>query len=329
MITAIIPIDLARRPFDIINKANLISQSAEKQNIKIIYGHNDRNTIFDRLFKQKISKSKASTIRTVKLKNTAINTAKMRNIAFDDIDTEYMLLLDVDIYPEFSLYFKYLNKMKNGDKPFYIFPCLYLTQYGTKKLARNKTNVDELSDLFFSFSRKEFLHLASPSSITLLKTKDYKKINGFNENYEGHGFEDFDFLLRLAKLHKINFEHSDLIVNRTARSPLFALGFRKYIGELCLDLLLEKDLTFHMFHTKDNNLNYYSNRNSNFEKFRLIHGKHLDQDAYSNPDLITSFLIQCSNRGIEVQDYSILFENKPGHIDRYDSLRKKIRFLFK
>jgi predicted glycosyltransferase involved in capsule biosynthesis len=54
---------------------------------------------------------------------------------------------------------------------------------------------------FFDFSRKEFLHLASPSSITILKSDDYRMIKGFDERFRGHGYEDFDFLIRLYELH--------------------------------------------------------------------------------------------------------------------------------
>lgn len=328
MISAIIPIDLARRPLDIIKKAKFIAECAEKNNISIIFGHNDRNSIYDNYFKTSIKKHDSSRVISIRSKKSNINTSKLRNIACHSVDTDFTLLLDVDIHPDFSVYFKYLNKIKNGDKNFYIFPCLYLTKYGSKMISKNKIDRAEMTERYYSYSRKEFLHLASPSSITLLKTEDYHKLNGFNEDYEGHGFEDFDFLIRLAKLHTINLQYEDFIVNKTARSPLFALGFRKYIGALCLELLLEKDLAFHIHHSKCNTLDYYSSRECNYEKFRLIHGDELNKNIYSHPDLINEFLVQCSMRGVEVKEYSILFENKPGHIDRYDSLKKKLRFLF-
>lgn len=41
------------------------------------------------------------------------------------------------------------------------------------------------------------MHLASPSSITILKSADYETLHGFDESFRGHGYEDFDFLVRL------------------------------------------------------------------------------------------------------------------------------------
>jgi len=329
MITAIIPIDLARRPFDIIKKAELIARHAKKENIKIVFGHNDRGTIYDYLFFKKIKQYKSVKIKSVKSKSQAINSSRLRNVAFQEVSTEFLLLLDVDIYPDFHIYFKYLKNIKNGIKPFYIFPCMYLTKYGSNKLLKNKSTTKELTNKFYAYSRKEFLHLASPSSITLMRSSDYLKLNGFNESYEGHGFEDFDFLIKLGRLYEIDFNHDDLLINKTARSPLFAVGFRKYLGELCLEILFEKDITFHLFHPKHNNKNYYSNRNINLEKFRSNYGLNLDSNTYSKPTLINDFLDICVKNGVEPHEYSILFENKPGHIDRYDTLRKKIRFLIK
>ncbi|WP_312239658.1 galactosyltransferase-related protein [Pantoea sp.] len=329
MITAIIPIDLSRRSKDITSRALLLSEYYEKTNIKIIYGVNNRNTRQDKKFLKAIQKFKNTTVNIINSNSTLVNTSLLRNVAFEGVKTKYTLLLDVDIYPEKEIFYKYLTKLEQGKSSFYILPCLYLTRYGSNILLKKRKKTYELKEDFFNFSRKEFLHLASPSSITLLKTSDYQILKGFNENFEGHGYEDFDFLIRLAKLHnRISFD-SDFIVDKPARSPLFATGFRKHLGKLCLEQLLEKDMVMHVFHSKNDINDYYSRRQQNFIEFKCKHGLNLSERVYSEPSLLNLFLSSIYDKHIDVTGYSILFENKPGHIDRYDTFKRKMRFLFK
>lgn len=328
MLTAIIPIDLKRRSKDLIKKAITLAEVAQENNIRTIFGHNDRCTKYDTDLINKLKKFPLTKVRSVKKTSEKINSSILRNIAFELVETDYIILLDVDIYPDFELFTKYTKKIKNGIKPFFVLPCLYLTELGTQSLNKGKLSTIDLKKRFFSFSRKEFLHLASPSSITILKCKDYKKIGGFNDNYCGHGYEDFDFLVRLYQLHNLLQKPNDFLIDRSARAPLFAMGFRRYLGEHCLEVLIEKDMAFHLYHSKDNSESYYQARNENYKEFVKSHNFGIDNSLNLPQTLLIPFIYLCTDKGLSVHDYAILFDNKPGHIDRFDTLRRRLKFIF-
>lgn len=326
-LTAIVPIDLSQRPLDILKKALRLAKSAAQNKVNIIFGHNNRNRPSDLIFTQLIKKYPTCVVATSAQRTANINSSSLRNAAYTHVKTPYIVLLDVDIWPDFALLKKYKTKVADGQKPYFLLPCLYLTAKGSKDLTRKKLGISELKKRYFNFSRKEFLHLASPSSVTIMKSEDYKSLGGFDIGYEGHGYEDFDFLVRLAKMHHMISPAGDMMLNRVARSPLFAVGFRRYLGESCIQALLEKDLVFHLHHEKPKKSKYHDARSDNFARFQLSNEKLIEGRPSSEPTLITRFVSACVESGSNVSDYSILFDNKPGHIDRYDTFRRRLRFL--
>lgn len=330
MLTAIVPLDLNRRPKDLIRKIKYLSNLAERNEFKVFFGHNDRGSKYDLYVKKFVEKFKFIKIKSKCFSGIDINAAQLRNLAFEFVTTEYIVLLDADIYLEISLLNHYKNKIARHEKPFYIIPCLYLTKYGTRKLTLGAVSAQELKENYFNFSRREFLHLASPSSIVILRSDAYRAIGGFCTRYHGHGYEDFDFLIKLAEHYSLLDVRSDFMDERYSRSPLFAVGFKRYLGELCLDVLLDKTMLLHLYHKKDSRDSYYVSRKSNYNIFLercLSINKKSNSNTTSDSTLINKFVSLCNANGKNIHDYSIFFENKPGHIDRYDSLIKKIKFL--
>lgn len=326
-ITIIVPLDLAQRPVDILKKAHRLAKATEAAKLTIIFGHNDRGSFFDRLLKHLLAKFIHTQIISDNSGDAEVNTSHLRNVAFDNVITEFLVLLDVDIWPDLRLIEKYRLKVANNEKPYYMLPCLYLTKRGSKDLTDFKTTTDDLKSRFFRFSRKEFLHLASPSSVTVMKSKDYSAIGRFNASYYGHGYEDFDFMMRLAKHHQKLDNAPDMLLDKTARSPLFSVGFRRYLGAPCLEALLEKDIVFHLHHKKPSNENYSAARTRNYEKFKNLHEHSVGGVGNDDPTLITTFAKLCIEKQKDISEFSIYFDNKPGHIDRFDSFRRRLRFL--
>lgn len=326
-LTAIIPIDLSQRSSDIIPKAMRLAEAADRVGAKIVFGHHDRSSSADEQFTASMRKLANVTVASDRLQSQAINMSAMRNLAFQKVKTPYLLLLDVDIWPAFDLIEQYLKKIEEGHGPFYMLPCLYLTRAGSSELIKSKTDTRSLLEKFFKFSRKEFLHLASPSSVTILKSCDYCELEGFDENFTGHGYEDFDFLMRLAAKYELLPPAPDILEDKVARSPLFAVGFRRYLGETCLDALLAKDFVFHLYHEKPRKSPYYAARPSNYALFRERHLHRIGSVAPDDSTLISAFSRLCHEKKKDIHDLSILYDNKPGHIDRFDTFRRRLRFL--
>ncbi|GAB51202.1 galactosyltransferase-related protein [Atlantibacter hermannii] len=331
LLTILIPIDLRYRKKDILEKAKKFAFEANKHNIKLIFGVSADDTS-KKIFFTEVMRNYANVEILFSQKiSINVNTSLLRNLAFTNCKTKYIALFDVDIFPDMALIIKYLQLISSKKKPFYIIPCLYLTSFGSLALMEGKITINELKEKYFAYSRKEFLHLASPSSLTIMSAKDYAAIHGFDTCFEGHGYEDFDFLIRLCEYHGLLNDTYDLLVENTSRSPLFYVGYRKHLGKLCFDSLLEKDIAFHIFHQKNDINDYHLMREKNRLLFQKKHRGFYKKDnisARDNDYSLIDFIEHCKKNNYDLRNYSILFEDKPGHIDRYDTFRKKIKFLF-
>lgn len=329
-LTAIVPLDLEFRAKDILAKARLMAELCHGSSLKIVFAHNDRKTAADAQLKQSLRDINNVSLISGHFYEGTVNSGLLRNIAFEAVQTEHLVLLDVDLWLDLNILSKYLAKIIKNEESFTIIPCLYLSEAGSRSLVSREKSTNLLKEQYFSFSRKEFLHLANPSSIVILRSDDYKILNGFDVTFAGHGYEDFDFLLRLAVLRSKISPALDFFENATMRAPLFAQGFRREIGRFCLTPLLDKDFFLHIFHQKPNeSALYYSLRQKNYIYFCEKHKAFVDGERPVDPTLMTDFINLCSSTERRVQDYSIYFENKPGHVDRYDTFRKRLKFLFK
>lgn len=326
-ITVIVPVDLSQRPIDILSKAVRISEAAEKSRIPVIFSLNDQGTRHDIRFKKIIQKYATVTVVAANYYSGAVNPSLLRNRAVDTVSTEFITLLDVDIWPDFSIIAKYKCDIAQKKWPFYFLPCMYLTARGTNDLCKGRITPEILKEKYFAFSRKEFLHLANPSSITIMRTQDYEEIGGFDESYSGHGYEDFDFMMRLAKRHGMLRPCKDMMTNKSARSPLFTSGFRRALGRLSIDALLEKDFVFHLYHDRPSAASYNEHRKTNYSRFTETHND--DWGDATSKSLMEEFIEACRLSRKSFEDYSAFFENKPGHIDRFDTFKRRLRFLLK
>jgi predicted glycosyltransferase involved in capsule biosynthesis len=258
-----------------------------------------------------------------------INNSLLRNRALKLVKTPVSMLLDADLFPDQALFFKCAQRVLRGDSPLIILPCLYLSKMGSQWLLSGKESRESLVHRYLAFERAPFLHIASPSSAIFFRTEEYWRIGGFDEAYVGHGYEDFDFMLRLAIEHKLIEPAPDMLDGETCRSPILATGFRKYLGRLSLPHLLNKEIVFHLYHRKIHQENYYQLRKANFLRFQKKHQSLVTMGNSSKllTGLEIDFFKLCNDRNLSPRDYSILLDNRPGYVDRLDSIGKRIKFL--
>jgi len=328
--TAIVPIDLVTRPEDILRKSLLLAEAFSSHGAKIVFAHNDRGMKGDKRFIRALGSGQFDgiTVQSGPFYDGVVNPSLLRNIAAPLVTTEVMLLLDVDIWPDMELFQRYANAVDRADAPFYMLPCLYLTKLGSEKVVRGELPIASLKEQYYRFSRKYFLHLASPSSVTFMTLAAYQELNGFDERYAGHGYEDFDFMIRLALHYKVINKTADFMVNAVARSPLFAKGYRRELGRLVLPALMKKDLVYHLFHQRGERVDYSRQREQNFKLFQTKNASEPNSGLPADSTLLTAFVTAVGESGGDVADYGIYFENKPGHVDRFDTFRRRLRFLF-
>jgi len=257
----------------------------------------------------------------------------LRNAAMRQVETPLTLLLDADLYLHPRVLAKVAASVQSNERPFRILPCLYLSRRGSKKLICRKIDADALFSEYLNFKRASFLHLALPSSVTVFRTDDFERVGGFDCGFSGHGYEDFDFLIRLAWLHEQIPKSQDLLINNPTRSTLLSTGFRAHLARLALPELFDGNVAFHIWHATERDA-YYDARSSNEISFKeKIAAQLLEKKFDCTPTfnyefpLIDWWIDLCRQRNVDVLKYSVLFDNHPGHVDRFDTSLRRLKFL--
>ncbi|EAL7930440.1 capsular biosynthesis protein, partial [Campylobacter coli] len=92
--SVIIPIDLDLRPFDILKKVKSILKRSSDE-VEIVFGHNDRGSIFDKYLKR-ITKKNNVKLVSGKFYTRLICQSLLRNRAVEQCSSEFIYLMDVD-----------------------------------------------------------------------------------------------------------------------------------------------------------------------------------------------------------------------------------------
>jgi predicted glycosyltransferase involved in capsule biosynthesis len=336
MISAIVPVDLARRPANLLCRLSSLLDRARAQGLRIVIAHNDRGKTSDRALKKLCAQHRMELVSDAFYAGD-VNAARLRNEAVSHVSTPLTLLLDADIHLEADVLARVATSVLANDKPFQVLPCLYLSRRGSADLLHRRVRADALLSDYLSFRRAPFLHMAIPSSVTVFRTEDYQRAGAFDSGFAGHGYEDLDFLLRLAWLHDEIPRSSGLLTDAPVRAPLLASGFRGELVRLTLPSLLQGHVAFHLWHSTRRDV-YYEARKRNASRFRHKLAAQLpaaDATQGAPPErlafdlsLISAWSDMCRRSNVDANDYSVLFDNRPGHADRLDTPIRRLKFLF-
>ncbi|WP_303215489.1 galactosyltransferase-related protein [Bilophila wadsworthia] len=302
-------IDLKRRPLQLIKRAIYFCRiTAKFDRVNVIISHANRHKLVDKIFIFICARFLHVIIASIDINDNFICNSKLRNNGYKYIKTKYMIICDIDIYPDIELFIYMYDQCKK--ERLSMIPCLYLTKHGTRRFFYEK-KYQKIIDDWLSWYFIDVNHIAIPSSLICINTIDYKEIGGFDEIYTGHGYEDFDFLTRMAVyLNKINIE-SDFFIDKTYVAPLFAQGFRGELAKLCLENLLKKKIAIHLFHKKVKD-DYYKSRINNANIFinkikaLFIFEKKLPLKKYP---LLEKCYELCLKNGNDFSEFSILLKN--------------------
>lgn len=335
MVSIVVIIDLLNHPSDLISRLKKICFTLASTEFKLVVCHRNRSTKFDQELTDFFYMFNTTNVNffSVILDEPNIELSKLRNLAVEQVKTEFVLLIDLDIYPDITLFKNLAEKVLKGDK-FSIAPCIYLTNKGSRPARSLKK--EDLVERCMNFSDDIYMHWAIPSSVMAFRKDDFLSIGGFFEGYLGHGYEDFDFMIRLACHHGALSKTSQLLIDRPYRACLLSEGFRSSLGALCIDNLLEGNIAFHLYHPKDKHSEYYKQRVNN----ALIFNERMQQLITNNrpssksdkqtfvPPLVSTFFQECQRRNIEPSKYYALFDARPRYLLRLRSKWKRLKNLF-
>ncbi|MEG0938547.1 galactosyltransferase-related protein [Comamonas sp.] len=333
-ITLLSLVDFSRRPQQILTRAMNWAEFSVQHQLPLVIGHSHRKSKADQKFLQKIQEYQPLVrVVSVEAESPLPNLAGLRNAGFSLVNTPLLALMDIDIYPDLALVQGLLFLMKRQGARCAMAPCLYLSEKGSKEI-RKYADSKVLWKKYLNFHSAQFMHLAMPSSVILLHAEDYSKIGGFDEEYQGHGFEDFDFMVRLWS-GSIELSKSDISTNDPYRAPMLGYGFRGRLARLCYQSLINDVIAMHIYHPSEKKEKYYQARINNFDLFK----KKVDEFSevcgtlafHQIPENLKNFIQCCDENKVNPEKFQKLFDATPAHMrDKYSFHRilKKLKNKF-
>ena len=312
--TIVTTVDFCFRPLSIFFRAYKFFKNCNNINIQVIVGHANRSKICDFLFLM-MCKKKFKNIHIVSFdfKNVKNNNSILRNISSKEVKTKFIIFSDIDLYFDSDI-IKYVIIDAERNK-FSILPCLYLSKFGTKNFNKDKNRINIINK-WLLWDIRNVLHLAIPSSFICLEKEIFDKIHGFDEKYEGHGYEDFDFMVRLLNYYNCIKFNNKSIIDKTYIAPLFAEGFRADLAAFCIKNIIKKKIVLHLYHKK-NKKTYKSDRDKNRIIFLNKISSMITCEKVENvpvPILISLFYRLCDYYNVDSSSYGVLFFNKPKNL---------------
>ena len=308
-LSIVIPVDLHRRSWDIYKRISTFVKQFSGSNINIILGCNHQPTFWVKLVQKLIQPHANFTLCLVEAE--ACSLAKLRNTALASVQTKFVLFLDIDIYPDINMIKLAYKKTMSNPIHLEMFPCLYLSQKGSKKVKNWETS--EFVKSYYDFRRDLIQHLAFPSSIILTDTQSVHAIQGFDEDYIGHGYEDFDFMLRLFKYKGLIEYTQDILIDEPYLAPLMSTGLRALMAKPFLENLLTSYYFIHVFHKKNKAEDYYQKREINKQVFYAKFERSLiNTQKMDKLDLLQSFFLLFNNEKNSPK-YAVLWAEIEGY----------------
>lgn len=201
---------------------------------------------------------------------------KCRNFGASYANASVLLFLDLDCFISFDSLEKILKLIKiknilNNPNALLVLPVVYLTQEASEILKEYPMDLWDVLIQEDLISGKNFLvKFFAPSSTSSLIINRHKflEIGGNNENFIGHGYEDFDLFVRVLN-SCLKFEKMPLNLNYDSRNWNFYSfkGFRSWFSLLGYELCFYGIYMYHLWHIEPNQNGYMDKKHKNHKLF--------------------------------------------------------------
>lgn len=285
-LSIVIPLDFHRRSWDLYRRVKCFVHTFAGQPVQLIFGCNAAPQFWVKCLQRLTAQH--SNIHVCLVDAEASSLSTLRNAAIAAVKTKYVMFLDIDIVPDLNLVDLAYQQTLNHPKQISMFPCLYLSKQGSKLIYEQ--SAQKFIEQYFDFRRDLILHLAFPSSIVLTDIASVREIGGFDEQFVGHGYEDFDFMLRLFHHKGLIKCSADILVDEPYLAPLMSVGLRAVLAKPFLESLIQPIYFLHQFHKKDKEEGYYKKRATNKYLFINKYQKVKEDQLHLNKlNLLNSF----------------------------------------
>jgi len=205
--------------------------------------------------------------------NNIYSAAKARNFGVKNSSSKYILFYDVDLLVSdlfIKKIFEDIQKIENNKKKnlFFIYPCLYLSENFTRSIEKyNQINFSEIKKSYLEGFNDKVLYLAVSTSTILVNKEHFIKIGMYDENFKGHGYEDFELIHRLYLNYVSCKIDEDYLIDFKTNFPAKYKGFRKYFAYMALPNFFRDMYTIHLWHPRPLSKKYYKVRKKNQKYF--------------------------------------------------------------
>ncbi|EAK9927776.1 glycosyltransferase [Campylobacter jejuni] len=211
----------------------------------------------------------------------AFSQGKCRNLGASYAHSNVLLFLDVDCYISLDNFEKILKliQIKNISQninALIVLPVVYLNKEANEKLKQYDDKFWDIliqEDLFTA--KNTWVKFFAPSSTSSIVINKYQflRLGGNDENFIGHGYEDFDLFARILKAC-VSFEKMPTNLSYDARNWNFFnfKGFRSWFSLLGYEACFYGIYMYHFYHIEPNQNAYMQNKDKNHQLFY----KHLE-----------------------------------------------------
>lgn len=213
--------------------------------------------------------------------NEPYSSAKSRNKGSEISNGKYLVFFDVDLIAKKDYFIGVINDIKllesKCQEAFTVYPCLYLNENYSRDLEdilSRSINFDLCKEL--AVAREEcligkkdkVLYPAINTSTILVNKKHFLKIGGYDEDFSGHGYEDFFLLHMLSYYYPLAKKDNLYSLDDKTDYPGLYRGFRQYFSYYSLENLFKGMYTVHLFHERNKDRPYYIQRDHNSMVFQ-------------------------------------------------------------
>ncbi|HAA2165238.1 TPA_asm: sugar transferase [Campylobacter jejuni] len=201
---------------------------------------------------------------------------RCRNLGASYAHSNVLLFLDVDCYISLNNFEKILKliQIKNISQninALIVLPVVYLNKEANEKLKQYDEKFWDIliqEDLFTA--KNTWVKFFAPSSTSSIVINKYQflRLGGNDENFIGHGYEDFDFFARVLKAC-VSFEKMPTNLSYDARNWNFFnfKGFRSWFSLLGYEACFYGIYMYHFYHIEPNQNAYMQNKDKNHQLF--------------------------------------------------------------
>lgn len=210
------------------------------------------------------------------MEQKAFSQGRCRNLGATYAHSDVLLFLDVDCYISLDSFEKILKliQIKNISKninALMVLPVIYLNKEASEKIKQYDEKFwDILIQDDLLTAKNTWIKFFAPSSTSSIIINKYQflRLGGNDENFIGHGYEDFDLFSRILKTC-VSFEKMPMNLSYDARNWNFFdfKGFRAWFSLLGYEACFHGIYMYHFHHIEPNQNAYMQNKDKNHQLF--------------------------------------------------------------